>query len=178
MGYVISMEIYDGPGALQRLLLLLGQRNVSFDYFAALNDNSRGIIQVTIGLAGDYGRAAWVTRQLNRHRDVIRTEVVPVEHTEVMADVSVQDLNTVDRRGAVSVTPAGHPDRLTIRGAHPAVEDWMVRHHATAHVIYRWRPVEAGSSPIDHARQHIQGGIRHERKIVLRRQRRSKVVGG
>ncbi|MDA8193073.1 MAG: hypothetical protein M0Z53_03620 [Thermaerobacter sp.] len=195
MGYVISLEMQDHAGALQRLLLLLGQRNVTFEYFAALTDETRRVMQVTIGIAADQRRAAWVNRQLSRHKGVIQARLAPFEDTEVLADVSVREHAPLEAPQTVSVMPSTNPQRMTVRGSHRAVEAWMRQNQATPHAVYRWRlgaddrdetassvvrglPRPTRDTQTQQTGQTDQGGFRYERKIVLRRQRRSEVVGG
>lgn len=114
MGYAIDLIMRDGPGAVQRLTLLLAQRNVEVEHFTARADRTNRSVHVTIGIQGDYQRAVWVMRQLSRHKDI---------------------------------------------------RDASVRH------------AEDTQSYLDHQFAESRGGSIHERKVILRRQRRSQVVG-
>lgn len=161
MGYAIRLEIDDKAGALQRLLLLLGQRNVSFEYFSAVKDDEDRVLRVTLGLAADQGRAAWVSRQLSRHKDVMHVQMTPFDNVaEQWTQTASETIELEDL-------------------SHRAVEDWFTQSKVATHRNHGKisNLPHTGCTETTHT-HHARGGLKNERKIILRRQRRSKVVGG
>lgn len=125
MGYTIGLEVKRDSGAIQRLMFLLGQRNIDFKHFVSHSDESTNTIRVAIDIYGDRERAQWVARQLTRHKGIIRIFV------------SAKD-------GKDGGESPSNSESCAIKDTH-----WNSN----------------------------QGGFSHERKIILRRQRRSQVVG-
>lgn len=68
--YQMTVEMRHKPGALQRLVALLGQRNVEVEDLWVETHRALGTISVVVSIEGNAERAAWVLRQVWRHQDV------------------------------------------------------------------------------------------------------------
>ncbi|AUW94197.1 MAG: hypothetical protein C7B44_09325 [Sulfobacillus thermosulfidooxidans] len=177
MNPFIGVEMQDKPGAIQRLLLLLGQRNVEIEQMTIKKDREAGRLTAMIGIDATAEKARWVMRQLTRHQDIVRTFLAKNSFHTVLVAAGPKD-SAVRDVPAVSCSPIdAHAGYYTVAGPRHAVDTWIEENHARVFALFP--SCLSGKINDKHARtqtHHIQGGWNHERKIILRRQRRSEVV--
>ncbi|WP_053958489.1 hypothetical protein [Sulfobacillus thermosulfidooxidans] len=176
MNPFIGVELQDKPGAIQRLLLMLGQRNVDIEQMTIKKDRDTSRLTVMIGIAGTHERAQWIRRQMTRHQDVTRTFIVKNSyHTVLVAAVPTQKPAHVP---LVSATPIdSHAGYYTVAGPRHAIEQWIEDNHAHVFALFpSCLTLKISDKMPKKSVYHTRGGWNHERKIILRRQRRSEVV--
>ncbi len=176
MNPFIGVELRDKPGAIQRLLLMLGQRNVDIEQMTVKKDYDTARFTVMIGISDTPERAQWVRRQLTRHQDVIRTFIVKNSyHTVVVAAVPTQKPVHVPLVSAVPID--SHVGYFTVSGQRHAIEQWVEENQAHIFALFpSCLTLKFNDSKPRTSVYHTRGGWNNERKIILRRQRRSEVV--
>ncbi len=173
----IGVEMRDKPGAIQRLFVMLGQRNVEIEQMTVKKDHQAGSLTAVIGIDGTPERAAWVMRQMTRHQDVIRTyDVQNTAHAVLVAAGPADGM--VQAVPGVSCSPIDtHAGYYTVAGPRQGIDEWIARNHAKIFGLYpsclTSQTQERGGVASTY---QIRGGWNHERKIILRRQRRSEVA--
>ncbi len=176
MNPFIGVELQDKPGAIQRLLLMLGQRNVDIEQMTVKKDHDTARLTVMIGVSGTPERAQWIRRQITRHKDVIRSFIVKNSyHTVVVAAVPTQKPVHVP---LVSATPIdSHIGYYTVAGPRHAIEQWIDENKAHVFALFpSCLTLKFNDLTPKKTVYHTRGGWNNERKIILRRQRRSEVV--
>ena len=135
MNPFIGVELQDKPGAIQRLLLMLGQRNVDIEQMTVKKDHDTARLTVMIGVSGTPERAQWIRRQITRHKDVIRSFIVKNSyHTVVVAAVPTQKPVHVP---LVSATPIdSHIGYYTVAGPRHAIEQWIDENKAHVFALF------------------------------------------
>lgn len=177
MNPFIGVEMQDKPGAIQRLLLILGQRNVEIEQMTIKKDREAGRLTAMIGIDGTADRARWVMRQLTRHQDIVRTFLVKNSFHTVLVAAGPKDL-AVQEIPSVSCSPIdAHAGYYTVAGPRHAIDRWIEDNHARVFALFpSCLAVQLHDKSSRPTTYHIQGGWNHERKIILRRQRRSEVA--
>lgn len=154
------------------------------EHLTATRDQEAGQIRVTVGIQGGEERAQWVMRQITRHKDVMATFLIDDGNIKTCVEVQVPDAERVAERAGMTVYPASKtPGALSLIGPKHMVDDWVRQHRAEVHHMYHACPASAegpNRSPSGYqsnSQTNFQGGFSSERKVVLRRRRRSEVVG-
>ncbi|PSR34786.1 MAG: hypothetical protein C7B46_03490 [Sulfobacillus benefaciens] len=178
MSQTIRVEMQDGFGAIQRLLVLLGQRSIAIEHLAVQFAPQNGSIVAHLGIAGDTARAHWVMRQISRHKDVIAVYMLSNQDVNTWAEVRLAPFQEVLSESNVTVLDRDHEKgHYRIMGSEVAVNRWVAAHQGQVESISQtglWPSIKSDDKDIPSLKS--RGGIDSERKIVLRRQRRSRVV--
>lgn len=174
----IGIEMQDGLGALQRLLLLLGQRNIAIQHLTVQTAPHEGSMVAHVGIEGDPRRAEWIMRQLFRHKGVRRVYRVETDEQPTWMEVQVAPQKEVQWTTGVTVLEedAAH-GRYRVTGSQHDVSHWVEIHAGQVAAVSQtglW-PRLRHSDPV-RTLGKLQGGMASERKVILRRQRRSRLV--
>ncbi|MHB1612377.1 MAG: hypothetical protein ACYCOU_12810 [Sulfobacillus sp.] len=178
MSQTIRVEMQDGLGAVQRLLLLLGQRSIAIEHLAVQFAPETGSIVAHLGIAGDSPRAQWVMRQISRHKNVVAVYLIAERDQNTWAEVRLAPYQEVRPHPSVTVLQHDHEQgRYRIMGSGAAVGQWVSAHQGQVESVSQtglWATPRPQRNEIPSFK--LRGGIDSERKIILRRQRRSRVV--
>ena len=176
MNPFIGVELQDKPGAIQRLLLMLGQRNVEIEQMTVKKDRETSRLTVMIGITGTHERAQWIRRQMTRHQDVTRTFIVKNSyHTVLIASVAIPRPTHVPLVSAIPID--SHAGYYTVAGPRHAIEQWIEWNHARVLALFpSCLTLKLSDKMPQKFVYHTRGGWNNERKIILRRQGRSEVV--
>lgn len=174
----IGIEMQDGLGALQRLLLLLGQRNIVIQHLTVQTAPEERSMVAHVGIEGDPRRAEWVMRQLFRHKGVNRVYRVESSEQLTWMEVEMPPHQELHRMQGVTVLEEDQGrGRYRVTGCHSDLTHWVQMHEgkiAAVSATGLW-PRLRHTDPVRSVGK-LQGGMASERKVILRRQRRSRVV--
>lgn len=174
----IGIEMQDGLGALQRLLLLLGQRNIVIQHLTVQTAPEERSMVAHVGIEGDPRRAEWVMRQLFRHKGVNRVYRVESSEQLTWMEVEMPPQQELHRMQGVTVLEEDRArGRYRVTGCHSDLTHWVQMHEgkiAAVSATGLW-PRLRHTDPVRSVGK-LQGGMASERKVILRRQRRSRVV--
>jgi hypothetical protein len=116
-------------------------------------------------------------RQLTRHQDVTRTFLVKNSYHTVLVAAGPPD-GSVHTVPLVSCSPIdAHAGYYTVAGSRQAIDQWIEANHAQVFALFpSCLTVQVRERALTAATYHTRGGWNHDRKIILRRQRRSEVA--
>ncbi len=176
--HTIGIEMQDGLGALQRLLLLLGQRNIVIQHLTVQTAPHEGSMVAHVGIEGDPRRAEWIMRQLFRHKGVRRVYRVEPSQQPTWMEVQVAPQQEIQRTDGVTVLEEDHTHgRYRVTGCQHDLTRWVELHAGQVQAVSQtglW-PRLRNADPVRTVGK-LQGGMASERKVILRRQRRSRVA--
>ncbi len=180
MNQTIGIELQDGLGALQRLLLVLGQRNIVIQHLTVQTAPQERFMVAHVGIEGDPFRVEWVMHQLFRHKGVRRVYRVESSEQPTWMEVQLSPHQEVQRTPGVTVLAEDRArGRYRVTGCQKDLTYWVKTHDGHVEAVSQtglW-PHVRNDDPVS-VRGKLQGGMGNERKVILRRQRRSRVVSG